>query len=424
MIAKERNSSGTTKRRKFLVLLCVVGFFVGVCIALMQFGGPRTGDRLVVQYAKSNEQGQQSSEDLERENTIRRLESDLRRLKKELAAEKKKCSLKESTKVETTGAMATVEKMATFSPVPVADRHTTWGPSAELDDTDPEFGAFLRTVAINNEVLVAVSNINYARKGGMLDLWMDGVKRSGVKNAMVVALDEETKINVERRGVKAFLFDMEIPESQKNNGGNHATSALKFAILKRFMKLGYSVLLSDVDIITLRNPFDNLVRDSDVECMTDGYDDQTAYGWDDVFDDPSMGWSRYAHTMRIFVFNSGLFYIRPTEATMDLLDKVIQKVETTGGWDQALFNECIFFPNSPTNSDPGVTRRVMDRFVYMNSKTLFRYVRHDSMQLETVKPAMIHVNYHPNKFERMLAIVDYYVKGDKEALMGFPDGSE
>lgn len=141
-------------------------------------------------------------------------------------------------------------------------------------------------------------------------------------------------------------------------------------------------------------------------------------------DDPSMGWSRYAHTIRIFVFNSGLFYIRPTEASLVLLDKVIAKVEMTGGWDQALFNECIFFPNSPINSDPGVTRRVMDRWKYMNSKTLFRYVRHDKQQLETVKPAMIHVNYHPNKFERMLAIVDYYIKGKKDALMAFPDGSD
>ena len=37
---------------------------------------------------------------------------------------------------------------------------------------------------------------------------------------------------------------------------------------------------------------------------------------------------------------------------------------------------------------------------------------------------MIHVNYHPNKFERMEAIVDYFVKGDKKRLMAFPDGSE
>lgn len=27
-------------------------------------------------------------------------------------------------------------------------------------------------------------------------------------------------------------------------------------------------------------------------------------------EDPSMGWARYAHSMRVFVFNSGLFYLR------------------------------------------------------------------------------------------------------------------
>ena len=402
------------------MLLSVTGFLVGVCFALLQFRNPRALHADVVQHAGSVDQnGKQPSQDLH--ETIHRLQSQVRKLEKDLASERNTHRAKnENGAKDKTGATAT----GAASAVARVDRHTTWGPSAELDKNDPEFGAFLRTVAINDEVLVAVSNINYARKGGMLDLWMDGVKRSGVKNAMVVALDEETKSNVEERGVKAFLFDMQIPESQKNNGGNHATSALKFAILKRFMRLGYSVLLSDVDIITLRNPFDDLVRDSDVECMSDGFDDQSAYGWDDVYDDPAMGWSRYAHTMRIFVFNSGLFYIRPTEATMALLDKVIMAVETTGGWDQALFNQCIFFPNSPTNVDPGVTRRVMDRYVFMNSKTLFRFLRHSSVQLEAVRPAMIHVNYHPNKFERMLAIVDYYVKGDKEALMEFPDGSE
>jgi hypothetical protein len=422
MIAKtERIPGGAIKgRRRLLVLLSVTGFLVGVCFAILQFRNPRTWSADVVQHAASvDENDKQATEELH--ETIHRLQSQVRKLEKDLATERNshRANHEKGAKGKAV-ATATEESLA----VARVDRHTAWGPSAELDKEDPAFGAFLRTVAINDEVLVAVSNINYARKGGMLDLWMDGVKRSGVKNAMVVALDQETKRNVEERGVKAFLFDMQIPESQKNNGGNHATSALKFAILKRFMKLGYSVLLSDVDIVTLRNPFNELVRDSDVECMSDGFDDQTAYGWDDVYDDPAMGWSRYAHSMRIFVFNSGLFYIRPTEATMALLDKVIMAVETTGGWDQALFNQCIFFPNSPTNVDPGVTRRVMDRYVFMNSKTLFRYVRHNTMQLETVKPAMIHVNYHPNKFERMLAIVDHYVKGDKEALMEFPDGSE
>ena len=62
-------------------------------------------------------------------------------------------------------------------------------------------------------------------------------------------------------------------------------------------------------------------------------------GYDDVADDPSMGWARYAHSMRVFCFNSGLFYIRPTEAAQQLLEGVMRRIETEAGWDQAIFNE-------------------------------------------------------------------------------------
>ncbi len=62
-------------------------------------------------------------------------------------------------------------------------------------------------------------------------------------------------------------------------------------------------------------------------------------GYNDVLDDPSMGWARYAHSMRVFVFNSGLFYMKPTQASVDLLDKVDYRLQTENGWDQALFNE-------------------------------------------------------------------------------------
>jgi len=162
------------------------------------------------------------------------------------------------------------------------DRHTVWNPSEQRLSADPDLGSILNKISINNEVIVAVSNKNYAQPGGMLDLWIDGVSRVGIKNALVIALDDETKRNVESRGINVFRMDVKIPESQKNTGSNHAVSALKFRILKRFMALGYSVLLSDVDIITLQNPFEHLVRDSDVESMSDGWDAGTAYGYNDV----------------------------------------------------------------------------------------------------------------------------------------------
>lgn len=75
---------------------------------------------------------------------------------------------------------------------------------------------------------------------------------------------------------------MQIPDSQKDVGSNHAVSGLKFRILKNFLDLGYAVLLSDVDIVTLQNPFDFLKRDCDVEGMSDGWDSGTAYGYNDV----------------------------------------------------------------------------------------------------------------------------------------------
>ena len=37
---------------------------------------------------------------------------------------------------------------------------------------------------------------------------------------------------------------------------------------------------------------------------------------------------------------------------------------------------------------------------------------------------MVHVNYHPDKLDRMKGVVKYFLGGDAGALEGFPDGSE
>ncbi len=66
-------------------------------------------------------------------------------------------------------------------------------------------------MAINDE-LAAMSNINYAQPGGMLDTWMEGVKRCGVKNAMVIALDAATKANAEKFGIPAFEMHVQVHE--------------------------------------------------------------------------------------------------------------------------------------------------------------------------------------------------------------------
>lgn len=74
--------------------------------------------------------------------------------------------------------------------------------------------------------------------------------------------------------------------------------------------------------------------------------------------------------------------------------------------------------------DPSVTRRVMDYYKFMNSKILFKNLRHNAQMFASIKPVMVHVNYHPDKFERMKAVWAKYIDGDDQALQPFPDGSE
>jgi hypothetical protein len=53
---------------------------------------------------------------------------------------------------------------------------------------------------------------------------------------------------------------LQISKSQADTGANHAVSALKFGILKKFLMLGWAVLLSDIDICVLQDPFKHLYR--------------------------------------------------------------------------------------------------------------------------------------------------------------------
>ncbi|KAE8660998.1 G-box-binding factor 1-like [Hibiscus syriacus] len=287
---------------------------------------------------------------------------------------------------------------------------------------NPRLAEILENVAVQRELIVALANRNVKAS---LEVWFTSIKRVGITNYLVVALDDKIAEFCESNDVPVYKRDPdEGIDTIGRTGGNHAVSGLKFRILREFLQLGYSVLLSDVDIVYLHNPFNYLYRDSDVESMTDGHDNMTAYGFDDVFDEPAMGWARYAHTIRIWVYNSGFFYIRPTIPSIELLDRVASRLANEPrSWDQAVFNEELFFPSHPEYEGLHAARRTMDFYLFMNSKVLFKTVRKDA-RLIKLKPVIVHLNYHPNKLERMKAVVEFYANGNQDALKAFPDGSE
>jgi len=243
--------------------------------------------------------------------------------------------------------------------VPAVSRKAAYT-SSELQD-------LLETIAPTKEVMIAISDFNLVREG-MLTTFLKCVKRSGMTNYLVVGLDDEIYKHLKSQGVPVYYKNKKIAAAQAGTGNNHAISALKFGIIKEFLVLGWSVLLSDVDVVVVQNPFDHLYRDSDVEGMSDGYDEPTAYGFVDGYDDPSMGWARYAQAMKHMNFNSGLFYLRSNDRTINLMQRLEERLAKQKYWDQTAYNEEIFFLSHGSYKSPQITVRVMDIHDFMNSK--------------------------------------------------------
>lgn len=190
-------------------------------------------------------------------------------------------------------------------------------PPAECAARDLEsLCAVLRSVVgARREALVAVSNKNIHH---MLQLYIDGVKRAKVSNALVVALDDETGAWLKERDFPYYLKKL---TARGGSTDNHATSGLKFRLLQEFMVLGCSVLLSDVDIAWMRDPFPALYGDADVEGMTDGFDDVSAYGA------PGSGvLGSGGSSFRIFARNSGMFYLAATNESLRMMERMAHRM--------------------------------------------------------------------------------------------------
>ena len=125
--------------------------------------------------------------------------------------------------------------------------------------------AFLRRIAPGGEVLVAISNFHLAQGGGPLTTWIERVRKAGVGPWMVLAIDEALHGYLTAQGAPSYLLKADVAAVQAGTGSNHAVSALKFGLLAEFLQLGWSVLLSDVDVVVLQDPFPHLFRDRDIE---------------------------------------------------------------------------------------------------------------------------------------------------------------
>ena len=193
----------------------------------------------------------------------------------------------------------------------------------------PELCDALRRVAINREVLVPVCDSNVMSQ---LELFLQATSRAGVTNVLVIALDQILANRLKQLGVAYWLR----ADSAK---GSHKISAQKFKLIGALLSVGASVLVSDIDVIYVQDPFRFLHRDSDVEGTTDGWDAATAYGWTEQVNDAPIGWAANTYTHRSTAYNSGLWFIQATLGGQRLLKLLAHRMATETTWDQTAYNE-------------------------------------------------------------------------------------
>ena len=94
------------------------------------------------------------------------------------------------------------------------------------------------------EVLMVLCNRNAIAK---LYLWADQVIRAGVRNWIVVCLDQHTADTVSQKyGIEHVDARVHFAQEKSNS---HSISALKYQVAVQYLKRNCAVLLSDVDVI-------------------------------------------------------------------------------------------------------------------------------------------------------------------------------
>eukprot|EP00854_Cymbomonas_tetramitiformis_P005085 gene5085-6189_t len=223
------------------------------------------------------------------------------------------------------------------------------------------------------------------------------------------------------------------------------------------LKLGYNGLFMSLDVVLVQDPFKFLYRDSDVEAMSYGWDDRSAYGYDHAVEDKAMGWSAWAHGTRVSWLDPGFMFVQATEESVRMMQRIASRLghpddvrnttsahcttrplawrlypgheDLKGYLDQygvptpsaaagpayasRLFNEELL-PSYGHFHGSGVIYRSMNYLCFANSRTLFTRIRHEP---EVRKHQVaVHVNYHPETLERAKSIDEAYSTGNWGAM--------
>lgn len=286
-------------------------------------------------------------------------------------------------------------------------------------------------LALANDVMMCSNRKTCWWNGGnIFETFLKGLRRIPVRNVVIVTLDDATHDFCRRFDTVGCLrLDLPVPTAQQGSRGANMISTLKYGMLRQALLMDFAILVVDLDLLFLKDPFEHLYRDADVEASTDGFSSSWAGGSISSVHDPKMGWGAGGLYVQHFTLNVGCAYFRPTDRAVELLRRVAEKLSRAAAWDQQVFNSETFMLSHGGYNGSKVGVRVMYYTEWVNSKVFFYSERAKFFPGRAPKsgadlPVMVHMNYHPDKHKRMLCVWDRYVEGRHAACDDMPPATK
>merc|ERR1712141_231914 len=114
----------------------------------------------------------------------------------------------------------------------------------------------------NNIVILAVVDLAFVDMAINL---FEGLEHLQIKNFIFICSDTESFNILLKKNINAFLYDVDIDSKNPSDFGTEMFRnkvGIKLKIVTAAVMLGFDVLLTDIDVVFLKDPIPNLLQDN------------------------------------------------------------------------------------------------------------------------------------------------------------------
>lgn len=251
-------------------------------------------------------------------------------------------------------------------------------------DAVHEFSQLVRKHAVANEIIISVAT--YQAKDFLLNL-LCSLKQQNITNFVVGALDKEMQDFCLNNSINVYYASSISRLGRKNyTSGEFGTESFnKLVALKHesailAMSLGYNVIVTDLDIVWLRNPLP-LLRET------------AGQNFDIVFQCDN----HYEHSSCYPC--GGFFYARPTEPSIQALDTLVnEKIKNVNSSTQDIMKKILCKGKQVSyleckDPETGIRIRMLSKKLLPNGNTFMLEFKDRVLFVKSWNPYIMHFNW-------------------------------